>query len=119
MLMGALTPRPHEVRKHFEELLSQDPQAATDWFYKFSQDTDYIRRYRIQKDMHWLAATEYGTLDMTINLSKPEKIPRPSQPPLLPRWQDTLNACSARKRGIRRENESPRPAESSHYPSQT
>ena len=76
MLMGALTPRPHEVRKHFEELLSQDPQAATDWFYKFSQDTDYIRRYRIQKDMHWLAATEYGTLDMTINLSKPEKDPK-------------------------------------------
>ena len=76
MLMGALTPRPHEVRKQFEELLAQDPQAATDWFYKFSQDTDYIRRYRIQKDLHWLAATEYGTLDMTINLSKPEKDPK-------------------------------------------
>ena len=76
MLMGALTPRPHEVRKQFEELLAQDPQAATDWFYKFAQDTDYIRRYRIQKDLHWLAATEYGTLDMTINLSKPEKDPK-------------------------------------------
>lgn len=76
MLMGALTPRPHEVRKHFDDLLSQDPQAATDWFYKFSQDTDYIRRYRIQKDLHWLAATEYGTLEMTINLSKPEKDPK-------------------------------------------
>ena len=76
MLMGALTPRPHEVRKQFDDLLAQDPHAATDWFYKFSQDTDYIRRYRIQKDLHWLAATEYGTLDMTINLSKPEKDPK-------------------------------------------
>ncbi len=75
-LMGVLTPSPRDVRHQFEVLRSQDAQAATDWFYRFSQDTDYIRRYRIQKDMRWLAVTEYGTLDVTINLSKPEKDPR-------------------------------------------
>jgi len=75
-LMGALTPPPREVRKTFEALYAQSPVAATDWFYKFSQDTDYIRRYRIQKDMHWMTATDYGTLDITINLSKPEKDPK-------------------------------------------
>ncbi|MBQ4582548.1 MAG: UDP-glucose--hexose-1-phosphate uridylyltransferase [Oscillospiraceae bacterium] len=75
-LMGALTPAPREVRKTFADLYAQSPQAATDWFYRFSQDTDYIRRYRIQKDMRWKAATEYGNLEITINLSKPEKDPR-------------------------------------------
>ena len=75
-LMGALTPVPREVRKTFADLYAQSPQAATDWFYRFSQDTDYIRRYRIQKDMRWKAATEYGNLEITINLSKPEKDPR-------------------------------------------
>ena len=73
LLMGLMTPPPHEVRRRFELLCSQDPQAATDWFYRFSQDTDYIRRYRIQKDIRWLVSTEYGKLDVTINLSKPEK----------------------------------------------
>ena len=76
MLMGILTPPPREVRSKFARLYAQDPKAATDWFYKFSQDTDYIRRYRIQKDMRWKTATEYGNLDITINLSKPEKDPR-------------------------------------------
>ena len=75
-LMGLLTPPPREVRKTFADLYAQSPQAATDWFYRFSQDTDYIRRYRIQKDMRWKAATEYGNLEITINLSKPEKDPR-------------------------------------------
>ena len=75
-LMGALTPAPREVRKTFADLYAQSPQAATDWFYRFSQDTDYIRRYRVQKDMRWKAATEYGNLEITINLSKPEKDPR-------------------------------------------
>ena len=74
-LMGILTPPPREVRRQFEELYAQSPKAATNWFYKFSQDTDYIRRYRIQKDMRWKTVTEYGTLDVTINLSKPEKDP--------------------------------------------
>ncbi len=75
-LMGILTPLPREVRSKFEALYTESPKAATDWFYKFSQDTDYIRRYRIQKDMRWKTVTEYGTLDVTINLSKPEKDPK-------------------------------------------
>ena len=75
-LMGVLTPAPREVRKTFAELYAQSPQTATDWFYRFSQDTDYIRRYRIQKDMRWMTVTDYGTLDVTVNLSKPEKDPK-------------------------------------------
>ena len=75
-LMGILTPMPREVRSTFEALYNQSPKAATDWFYKFSQDTDYIRRYRIQKDLRWKTVTEYGNLDITINLSKPEKDPK-------------------------------------------
>ena len=76
-LMGVLTPRPSIVRANFEERYETDgPQAATDWFYKFSQDTDYIRRYRIKRDLKWVAKTPYGDLDITINLSKPEKDPR-------------------------------------------
>ena len=75
-LMGAMTPPPREVRSRFAALYEKNPKEATDWFYKFSQDTDYIRRYRIQKDMRWKTATEYGNLDITINLSKPEKDPK-------------------------------------------
>ena len=75
-LMGIMTPPPREVRSKFKALYEQSPQAATDWFYKFSQDTDYIRRYRIQKDVRWKVSTEYGNLDITINLSKPEKDPK-------------------------------------------
>ena len=75
-LMGILTPLPREVRSKFAALYEQDPKAATDWFYKFSQDTDYLRRYRIQKDLRWKTVTEYGKLDITINLSKPEKDPK-------------------------------------------
>ncbi len=75
-LMGRLTARPSEVRRMFREKYAQSPEAATDWYYIFSQDTDYIRRYRIVKDMKWVTATPYGDLDITINLSKPEKDPR-------------------------------------------
>ena len=75
-LMGALTPPPREVRKIFSELYKEDPQAATDWFYEFSRNTDYIRRYRVKKDMRWVTSTDYGDLDITINLSKPEKDPK-------------------------------------------
>ncbi|MBQ8003845.1 MAG: UDP-glucose--hexose-1-phosphate uridylyltransferase, partial [Oscillospiraceae bacterium] len=60
----------------FCELYLESPESATDWYYKFSQDTDYIRRYRIARDMKWTAETEYGMLDITINLAKPEKDPR-------------------------------------------
>ena len=75
-LMGAITPMPSQVQKKFFDLYEENPQAATDWYYKFSQDTNYIRRDRIAKDVKWVAPTEYGDLDITINLSKPEKDPK-------------------------------------------
>ena len=75
-LMGALTPRPAQVHGKFKELFAQDPKKATDWYYKLSQDTNYIRRDRIARDMQWKTETDYGTLDITINLSKPEKDPK-------------------------------------------
>ncbi len=75
-LMGILTPRPHEVRRKFWDLYALSPREATDWYYGFAQDTDYIRRYRVEKDMRWTAPTEYGDLVITINLSKPEKDPK-------------------------------------------
>jgi UDPglucose--hexose-1-phosphate uridylyltransferase len=76
-IMSKLLPRPSEVIRTFWKLYKEEsPKAATDYYYKFSQDTDYIRRYRVQKDMRWKAATEYGNLDITINLSKPEKDPK-------------------------------------------
>lgn len=76
-IMGCLTPRPSEVIEKFRRIYRErSPEAATDFYYKFSCDTDYIRRYRIKKDVKWTAETEYGTLDVTINLSKPEKDPK-------------------------------------------
>lgn len=75
-LMSALTPLPSAVTAKFEALRQKSPKEATDWFYRFSQDTDYIRRYRVVKDLKWKSATEYGELDITINLSKPEKDPK-------------------------------------------
>jgi len=75
-IMGALTPMPREVIRTFNEKYAADPVAATDWYYQFSCDTDYIRRYRIAKDMRWKYASEYGEMDITINLSKPEKDPK-------------------------------------------
>ena len=75
-IMGRLTPRPAQVIEKFQALYAQDPKKATDWYYKFSQDTNYIRRDRIAKDVKWKAPTEYGDLDVTINLSKPEKDPK-------------------------------------------
>ena len=75
-IMGALTPMPREVIGVFRHLYRESPEAATNWYYKFSCDTDYIRRYRIAKDMRWKYASEYGEMDITINLSKPEKDPK-------------------------------------------
>ena len=76
-IMSMLVPRPSEVVRRFYDLYEKEsPQAATDYFYKLSRDTDYIRRYRVKKDLKWTADTEFGTLDITINLSKPEKDPR-------------------------------------------
>lgn len=75
-IMSMLVPRPSEVISVFEAKYKNDPKEATDYFYKLSQDTDYIRRYRIKKDQKWIATTKYGDLDITINLSKPEKDPK-------------------------------------------
>ena len=75
-LMGELTPRPSQVIAAFREKYDRSPEEATDWFYGLCQDADYIRRYRIAKDMKWVTATAYGDLDITINLSKPEKDPK-------------------------------------------
>ena len=75
-LMGRLTPRPAQVISKFQALYCEAPQKATDWYYELSQDTNYIRRDRIAKDMQWKTDTEYGQMDITINLSKPEKDPK-------------------------------------------
>lgn len=75
-LMACITPRPGEVITRFREYLGEDPRKATDYFYTLCCDSDYIRRYRIAKDRKWIAPTKYGDLDITINLSKPEKDPK-------------------------------------------
>ena len=75
-LMNCLMPRPTQIHAEFWKKYEESPQAATEYYYKLSQDSDYIRRYRIKKDRKWTVDTEYGTLDITINLSKPEKDPK-------------------------------------------
>lgn len=75
-LMGCLTPPPSQVTAQFRALYQESPEKATDYFYKFSQDTNYIRRYRISKDIRWKYSSPYGELDISINLSKPEKDPK-------------------------------------------
>ena len=75
-IMNCLMPRPAQVQKEFWDRYEKDPQEATDYFYKLSQDSDYIRRYRVKKDQKWTVDSEYGTIDITINLSKPEKDPK-------------------------------------------
>ena len=75
-IMGLITPMPREVIRTFREKYACSPETATDWYYKLSCDTDYIRRYRIAKDMRWKYASDYGDIDITINLSKPEKDPK-------------------------------------------
>lgn len=75
-IMGLLTPKPSEVISKFHFLYSRDRKAATDYYYKLCQDSDYIRRYRIKNDLKWITKTEYGDIDITINLSKPEKDPK-------------------------------------------
>ena len=75
-LMNCLLPRPAQVQKTFWEEYEKSPEAATEFFYKFSQDSDYIRRYRVKKDMKWKVDSPYGEIDITINLSKPEKDPK-------------------------------------------
>ena len=75
-IMGLLTPAPSIVRKNFMELQKTSSKMATDYYYQFSQRTNYIRTDRIAKDEKWITETEYGPIDITINLSKPEKDPR-------------------------------------------
>ncbi len=75
-LMNCLMPRPAQVQKAFDEAYAVSPEAATDYYYKLSQDSDYIRRYRVVKDMKWKTPSEYGEIDITVNLSKPEKDPK-------------------------------------------
>ncbi len=75
-LMNALMPRPAQVADRFWELYKESPETATDYYYTLSQDSNYIRRYRIAKDKKWTVDTKYGKLDITINLSKPEKDPK-------------------------------------------
>ncbi len=75
-LMSVFIPNPSFVRERFWSLYNESPEAATDWYYKLSCDSDYIRRYRIKKDLRWVTETEYGPLDITVNLSKPEKDPK-------------------------------------------
>ena len=75
-IMNCLMPRPAQVQKEFWDRYEKSPEEATDYFYKLSQDSDYIRRYRVKKDRKWSVDSEYGTIDITINLSKPEKDPK-------------------------------------------
>ena len=74
-IMSVFMPMPSAVREKFWALYNDSPEKATDWYYKLSCDSDYIRRYRIKKDMRWVTETEYGAMDITVNLSKPEKDP--------------------------------------------
>ena len=75
-LMNCLLPRPAQVQKEFWEYYGHSPEEATAYYYKFSRDSDYIRRYRVKKDMKWKVDSPYGEIDITINLSKPEKDPK-------------------------------------------
>ena len=75
-MMNCLVPRPAQVQKVFWEQYEKSPEKATEYFYKFSQDSDYIRRYRIKRDRKWKVKSPYGEIDITINLSKPEKDPK-------------------------------------------
>ena len=75
-LMGCVTPRPSEVTRTFRERYEESPKSATDYFYQLALDSDYIRSYRIARDRKWVTSTRYGDLDITINLSKPEKDPK-------------------------------------------
>ena len=75
-LMGVVTPRPSEVIDRFQALYREDPKKATDWFYDLCRASDYVRTYRVKKDLKWVSPSKYGDLDITVNLSKPEKDPK-------------------------------------------
>ena len=96
-IMGILTPAPSVVRKAFEEKYQVSPKTATDFYYHFSQATNYIRTDRIIKDEKWTTDTEFGQMDITINLSKPEKDPRDIAKAAAARNLDIRRVCSAGK----------------------
>ena len=75
-IMGLLTPRPSEVIREFGKHYAESPKAATDYYYHLSRKSNYIREYRIKNDVKWVTSTPYGDIDITINLSKPEKDPK-------------------------------------------
>ncbi len=75
-IMGVLTPRPSHVINEFNRLYDESPEKATDYYYHLSRKSDYIREYRIKNDIKWITSTDYGDIDITINLSKPEKDPK-------------------------------------------
>ena len=75
-LMGILTPRPSEVIRNFSASYAISPECATDYYYSLSKNSDYIRTYRVKKDMKWTVDSDFGEIDITVNLSKPEKDPR-------------------------------------------
>ena len=75
-IMGALTPRPSQVIGEFKRLYNESPEKATEYYYHISRKSDYIREYRIKNDIKWVTSTDYGDIDITINLSKPEKDPK-------------------------------------------
>ena len=91
-LMGCVTPRPSEVIRTFRALYGESPKKATDYFYQLSRDSDYIRTYRVAKDRKWVTKTKYGNLDITINLSKPEKDPK-AIAAALKKKQDSYPKC--------------------------
>ena len=110
-LMGELTPFPHEVHDRFVREYAVSPGRGTDWFYNFCGDVNYIRRDRLARDIRWVYKSEYGPMNITINLSKPEKDPRAIAAP-----PERLPQVSAlrRERGLRRPAGSPRAAEPAH-----
>lgn len=96
-IMGILTPAPSVVRRNFAEKYQVSPKTATDFYYHFSQATNYIRTDRIVKDEKWTTDTEFGQMDITINLSKPEKDPRDIAKDGTAKNLDTRRACFAGK----------------------
>ncbi len=91
-LMGCLTPRPSEVIREFHRRYEESPEKATDYFYQLARDSDYIRTYRVAKDRKWVTKTAYGDMDITINLSKPEKDPK-AIAAALTKKQDSYPRC--------------------------
>lgn len=114
-LMGELTPFPHEVHDRFVREYAVSPERGTDWFYNFCGDVNYIRRDRLARDIRWVYESEYGPMNITINLSKPGEGP-PRHRGRAPRPPERLPQVSAlrRERGLRRPAGSPRAAEPAH-----